>query len=230
MDGTQLVVKVNRDLDEQEILKYLHSRKLSSEYIIPLLDLISTNLGPGMLLPLRQPVLELFARPEGIRGRFLSLAEDLLKAIAFIHDHLVAHRDIKPDNLVCTDSFRLQLIGFDIAIKLKDTDELVTESVGTEGFRAPEVESKHDGPMPHSPIKADRYSCGVTILRMLSYSDDDDKPVFQAIDDLAHQLMDGSPGNRPNLTVWHEEPRQHKRDMESESDVSRKKPRVNSAE
>lgn len=229
-DGEQLVAKVNCDLVEKETLELVHSKQPPSDFIIPLVGLIFSNIGVGMLLPLRRSLLALFQNAQENPSCFLQLAEDLPKAIGFLHKHLVAHRDIKPDNLVCTDSFRLQVIDFETAIEVKDADALETDLVGTEEFRAPEVGSRH-GPRPHSPIKADRYSCGMTLSRILSYSEDNDKPLFQALDDLAHQLMDTYPNDRPDLTIWDKESHQKKREaVELEPDASRKKPRVDSVE
>lgn len=229
-DGEQLVAKVNRDLVEKEMLELVHSKQPPSDFIIPLVGLIFSNIGVGILLPLRRSLLALFQNAQENRHLFLQLAGDLLKAIGFLHKHLVAHRDIKPDNLVCTDSSRLQVIDFETAIEVKDADALETELVGTTEFRAPEVGTRHR-PRAHSPIKADRYSCGMTLSRILWYSEDNDKPAFQALDDLAHQLMNDYPSDRPDLTVWHEESHQKKREvMELGPDASRKKPRVDSVE
>ncbi|KAH8981237.1 kinase-like domain-containing protein, partial [Lactarius hatsudake] len=88
----------------------------------------------------------------------------LIKGLAYLHKHRIAHRDIKPDNLVCDDVFRLKIIDFDIAIKVQDENTEVDKYCGldrgTEGWTAPEI-GKEDGPTPmYSPIKADRWSCG----------------------------------------------------------------------
>ncbi|KAH9997138.1 hypothetical protein BJV74DRAFT_268017 [Russula compacta] len=53
--------------------------------------------------------------------RFLQYAEDLIKGPVFLHRHYVAHRDIKPDNLMYTDTFRLQIIDFDVATQVSHT-------------------------------------------------------------------------------------------------------------
>ncbi|KAH8980622.1 kinase-like domain-containing protein, partial [Lactarius hatsudake] len=84
----------------------------------------------------------------------------LIKGLAYLHKHRIAHRDIKPDNLVCDDVFRLKIIDFDIAIEVQDENTEVDEYRGTEDWTAPEI-GKEDGPTPmYSPIKADRWSCG----------------------------------------------------------------------
>ncbi|KAF8418621.1 hypothetical protein L210DRAFT_3578941 [Boletus edulis BED1] len=36
-----------------------------------------------------------------------------IKGVAYLHEHLIAHRDIKPDNLVVDNNFNLKIINFD---------------------------------------------------------------------------------------------------------------------
>jgi len=70
---------------------------------------------------------------------------------------LVAHRDIKPDNLVYSPEFGLQIIDFDVVVQLdKDTD-MVDDVVGTEGYMAPELEDNQG--LSYSLLKADLWSC-----------------------------------------------------------------------
>jgi serine/threonine protein kinase len=52
----------------------------------------------------------------GTAGR-VQLGYGLIKGLAYLYEHNIAHRDIKPDNLVCDKDFRLQIIDFDIVIK-----------------------------------------------------------------------------------------------------------------
>ncbi|PCH38393.1 kinase-like protein, partial [Wolfiporia cocos MD-104 SS10] len=92
------------------------------------------------------------------------LSQDLAKGLTFIHKNGIAHLDIKPANLVYTDEHRLQIIDFDIAVQVKDEDDLMCGYLGTEGWMAPEI-GKKDGPHPlYSPIRADRWSCGRVFL------------------------------------------------------------------
>ena len=89
----------------------------------------------------------------------------LIKGLAFPHEHKIAHRDIKPDNLVRDHDFNLKIIDFDIAIKVEDENTEINGYCGTKGWSAPEI-GKEDGPTPmYSPIKADEWSCGRVILR-----------------------------------------------------------------
>jgi len=102
----------------------------------------TSNLGPVILLPIYQPIQELMANAKEQLGQFHQLVEDLISGLQFLHSHLVTHHDIKPDNLVYSPEFGLQIIDFDMAVKLdKDTD-MVEDIVGTEGYMASKIDKE----------------------------------------------------------------------------------------
>ncbi|KAF8263659.1 kinase-like domain-containing protein, partial [Lactarius quietus] len=90
------------------------------------------------------------------------LGRGLIEGLAYLHEHNIAHRDIKPDNLVCDSNCRLQIIDFDVALQVQDENTLTDKYRGTKGWTAPEMgKGKQDEPTSmHSPIRADRWSCG----------------------------------------------------------------------
>ena len=78
---------------------------------------------------------------KGQLGQFYQLPKDLISGLQFLHNCLVTHYDIKPDNLVYLPEFGLQIIDFDVAVKLdKDTD-MVEDIVGTEGYIVPKIDN-----------------------------------------------------------------------------------------
>ncbi|KAF8478167.1 kinase-like domain-containing protein, partial [Russula ochroleuca] len=80
----------------------------------------------------------------------------LIKGVAYLHKSCIAHRDIKPENLVVDREFCLKIIDFDVAMRVKDENDVVEGQCGTKGWMAPEIEEKS----MYSPIKADRWSTG----------------------------------------------------------------------
>ncbi|NES84532.1 MAG: protein kinase [Moorea sp. SIO2B7] len=92
------------------------------------------------------------------------ILEDLLPIIAFIHEHQVIHRDIKPDNIMRRQSDRkLVLIDFGIARLFTHTAMIGGATiVGTPEYMAPE--QTRGKVLPAS----DLYSLGVTCLRLLT--------------------------------------------------------------
>jgi serine/threonine protein kinase len=217
-DGKRLVAKVSRNPEEEEILAFLHTRESQSEHIIPLVGAFPSNMGRGILLPLQQSVLSLLRHPGVHRSRFLQFAEDLVKGVSFLHRHCVTHRDIKPDNLVYTDKFQLQIIDFDSAVQLADPDQLLDEDVGTEGYKSPDTQDSYGRPRLRSPIRADSWSCGLVISRFLSCSDKD-AHLHQNLEQFARRLMDEDPWSRPSLCEWFKPPNKKRDDVEVEDKV-----------
>ncbi|KAH9909452.1 kinase-like domain-containing protein, partial [Fomitopsis serialis] len=84
------------------------------------------------------------------------LGHDLINGLSFLHTHGVAHRNVKPSNLVYTADYRLQIIDFDVAVYVTGEDDAVEGFCGSEGWTAPEV---GDG-CAYSTVRADRWACG----------------------------------------------------------------------
>ena len=132
----------------------------------------------------------------GVAGR-IHLGCGLIKGLAFLHEHKVAHRDIKPDNFVCDDTFCLKNIDLDVAIEVEDENTVVDEYRGTKDWTAPEMRTR-DGLTPiHSPIKADRWSCGRVLLVHIVVGKGDNR-----LSMFARQLIANDPQQRRSLLKW----------------------------
>jgi serine/threonine protein kinase len=134
--------------------------------------------------------------PDELSEHIGQICWGLIKGLAYLHEHRIAHRDIKPDNLlVRKEDFCLKVIDFDTAIEVKDEDEEVDGEYGTEGWMAPEVEAQAS---MYSPIRADRWSCGQVIIFLLEEFGKDDTPLRS----IAMKLKARSPRDRPSLLEW----------------------------
>ncbi|KAH9016259.1 kinase-like domain-containing protein [Lactarius pseudohatsudake] len=195
---TELIAKHLRDgSNELDILKHIHTIQPKSPHVISLIEAIPSITGGWLILPKLHSIRDQgFMDRRGVRGRD-QLGRGLIKGLAYLHEHRIAHRDIKPDNLVCDDVFRLQIIDFDVAIEVQDENTEVDEYRGTEDWTAPEV-GQEDGPTPmYSPIKADRWSCGRVLLRHMMVGKGDNR-----LSEFAEQLMANDPQQRPSLLEW----------------------------
>ena len=194
----ELIAKhVREGSNELDILKYLRMIRPQSVHIISFIDAIPSTTREWLILPKLYPINQQLVNRGGDCGR-VRLGWGLIKGLAFLHEYEVAHRDVNPDNLVCDDDFRLQIIDFDVAIKVQDENAMIDEYCGTENWTAPEI-GKQDGPTPlYSPIKADRWSCG-RILRCHFMVEKGDKRLSK----FADQLMANDLQQRPSLLEWH---------------------------
>lgn len=88
----------------------------------------------------------------------------LLDALAHAHDSYIIHRDIKPQNIMITESGLVKITDFGIAMALNSAELTQTNSVmGSVHYLPPEQASGKG-----STIKSDIYSCGILMFEMLT--------------------------------------------------------------
>jgi serine/threonine protein kinase len=156
--------KVRPQSNELKILEYLSTSVPQSEHIISLHESFQTKSTSWAILPEMNSVADYISfAPGRLYGKVAQVCWGLIKGVAYLHEFHIAHRDIKPDNLVVDRDFCLKIIDFDIAMEVNDEDEVVDDQCGTKGWVAPELEEKS----MYSPIKADRWSTGRVLLYLL---------------------------------------------------------------
>jgi len=104
----------------------------------------------------------LFSKP-GTKRHVLQIINQTLQALSYLHEHLIMHGDIKPDNILISTTnnkeVSIKFLDFGLASTIQDT--AVTTS-GTPRFIAPEALSGH-AYLPAS----DLYSLGITLIESL---------------------------------------------------------------
>ncbi|KAH8982669.1 kinase-like domain-containing protein [Lactarius deliciosus] len=197
---TELIAKhLRKGSKELDILRSLRTIRPQSPHVITFIETIPSTTGGWLILPKLHSIRyqELMDR-RGVRGRD-QLGRGLIEGLGYLHEHGIAHRDIKPDNLVCDDNFCLQIIDFDVAIEVQDENTEVDKYRGTRGWTAPEM-GEEDGPTAiYSPIKADRWSCGFVLLRHILVGKGDNR-----LSRFAERLMSRDPQQRPLLLARNE--------------------------
>lgn len=187
--------KVREDSNELRILNILNSTQPQSPHVIPLLDSFRTQSGLWMIIPKMDTITDyLRIAPSQLSSRVNQVCEGLIEGLGHLHGLCIAHRDIKPNNLLVDQTFCLKIIDFDIALQVQDEDEEVDDECGTENWMAPEIEKK----LVYSPIKADRWSCGHVILYLL----DRFKKEGKDLRPFAKELTAHDPKRRPSLLEW----------------------------
>eukprot|EP00256_Glycine_max_P003085 NP_001238191.2 protein kinase [Glycine max] len=100
--------------------------------------------------------------PEPLARRYFA---QLVSALRFCHRHGVAHRDLKPQNLLLDAAGNLKVSDFGLsALPEHLHDGLLHTACGTPAFTAPEILRRvgYDG------SKADAWSCGVILYNLLA--------------------------------------------------------------
>lgn len=143
------------------------------------------------------------------------------------YDHHMAHRDIKPDNVLFDENYNAKLSDFGFAREYDPSDGLAKTWCGTPPFQAPEILGKEK----YNPFLADVWSMGVMLMEMLngclpfSVSKDHrqksldqmkrkkfrtNKEAWEEVSDLCKDLVDSMfnypPGTRPNIVAVRKHP------------------------
>ena len=164
----ELTVSVAADRFLREIR---YASQLDHPHIAPLLAFGETDYLLWFVMPfvagetLRQVMRRERLLPIDLAVR---IAADVLEALTHAHERGLAHRDIKPDNIVCSADTGAILVDFGIARAIASSGEdRVTRSgfvVGTEEYMSPE----QAGGSPDIDGRTDIYSLGVVLFESLT--------------------------------------------------------------
>jgi len=93
----------------------------------------------------------------------LAIFSNILDALDFIHNQGIAHKDLKPENvLIDPKTYRVKVMDFGLSVFV-ETGKLVETFTGSPMYMAPEVLNRE----AHNPMLADVWSLGVILYQML---------------------------------------------------------------
>lgn len=98
---------------------------------------------------------------------FLKVARGISSAIAYAHEKKIAHRDIKPGNIIIDKHENVYLIDFGIAKEMGTEATKTAYTALTPMFAAPERQSGEKG---YNPFLSDVYETGVTLFNLATNS------------------------------------------------------------
>jgi hypothetical protein len=195
------VIIMNTCSNELKILQCLHSIKSRDNYTIPLLGRLKLNVGTFIFLPEATP-LDLGFALGMFRSKVVDFSRQLIKGVAFLHRHGIAHLDIKPRNVVVILNHlpnELFIIDFDISVRVGGPSALIDRWCGTPGWMTPEIGHQDGRRCSYSPIRADLWSCGLMLRYLASKGGVKEENPFEA---LTRQLLNKNPRLRPLLNQW----------------------------
>ncbi|KAH9961316.1 hypothetical protein BC827DRAFT_1267685 [Russula dissimulans] len=102
---TPIAKKVREKSNEIEILNLLNTIQPKSKHVIPWLDSFHTQSMSRVILPklTSVPFFLKFA-PGALYDEVSQVCRGLINGLAYLHEHCIAHGDIKPDNLLVDDN------------------------------------------------------------------------------------------------------------------------------
>jgi serine/threonine protein kinase len=194
-NGSPVIVKLLRpNSEELQILSELHDITSPYNHTIPLLATFTWDWAKFVVLPEATP-LDIGFKLGMFRSNVVDFSRQLIEGVGFLHQHGIAHLDIKPQNVVALPT-QLFIIDFDISVRVSGPNALIDRWCGTPGWMAPEI-GRQDGPRcSYSPIRADLWSCGRMLQYLASNGAVKEENPFKA---LAWQLLNKNPRKRPLL-------------------------------
>jgi serine/threonine-protein kinase len=97
--------------------------------------------------------------------RAIEIVEGILNALAYSHKNGIVHRDIKPGNIMITESGAVKVMDFGIARALADAGATLTSTwniVGTAQYLSPEQATGS-----HADLRSDLYSVGCLFYELI---------------------------------------------------------------
>ncbi|XP_062999989.1 calcium/calmodulin-dependent protein kinase kinase 2 isoform X2 [Elgaria multicarinata webbii] len=125
-------IAILKKLDHPNVVKLVEVLDDPSEdHLYMVFELVKK--GPVMEVPNLKPLNE-------DQARFYF--QDLIKGIEYLHYQKIIHRDVKPSNLLVGEDGHIKIADFGVSNEFKGTDALLTNTVGTPAFMAPETLSE----------------------------------------------------------------------------------------
>uniref|UniRef100_A0A8C4DTE2 Si:ch73-62l21.1 n=1 Tax=Dicentrarchus labrax TaxID=13489 RepID=A0A8C4DTE2_DICLA len=121
-------------------------KKLDHPNVVKLVEVLDDpsedHLYMGTLWPDSQAVMEVPTDKPFSEDQSRFYFQDLLRGIEYLHYQRIIHRDIKPSNLLVGEDGHIKIADFGVSNQFEGADALLTSTVGTPAFLAPETLSE----------------------------------------------------------------------------------------
>jgi serine/threonine protein kinase len=171
-DGQVVALKfLDSATDEVKVLSYLQTFKPDRHHVIMLLNVITSDISDIIVMPWLL-LLDVFLVRYPDTNTAQAMWTQFLEGVHFLHEHNIAHLDLKPENaLIGIPDLsllpHLSIIDFGLSVRVENEGTLVEGYCGTLSWSAPEVGMECGPTLKYSAILADRWSCG-RVLQCIS--------------------------------------------------------------
>eukprot|EP01134_Creolimax_fragrantissima_P006357 CFRG6357T1 len=161
----KMIIKSEKDVNA-ELEEFRLLQRITHPYIISAIDVVERErymfiiLGlatGGTLTSLLSSKPDCKMAPTEAKHLFYQM----LHGVSYLHDKLIAHRDIKPDNILLDNRGNVKITDFGAAVWLTSEAEMRSEVCGTIYYVAPELV-----PGPYLPRPLDVWALGVVLFNM----------------------------------------------------------------
>ncbi|KAH8928092.1 hypothetical protein BT69DRAFT_637197 [Atractiella rhizophila] len=202
-DGARVIIKRAWNTREAQVQQHLANISDFRNHTLNPLEILSFQDDTLLVLPRGIPLPSL----RMVMPLAISLAEQLIDGVGFMHMRGFVHLDLKPNNLVAISNV-LKIIDFGLSRKA-DRDTLLKGYRGTRPWVAPELGTEEGPEQAFHPIPADLWAVGQIISRFFGPFLPPGHYLFQ----LASRLMSQDPQSRPGLDNFNWRPK--KRSLQS---------------
>ncbi|KAN0081586.1 kinase-like protein [Tylopilus felleus] len=190
-DETHGYLKFVQRENEFKVLRYLSEIESPSNHTIYGVQFWPVQGGTVISMPVAGGWLTSLDNPS---DQLWSVAQQLVEGVAFMHEHNVAHMDLKPQNVIIpVAGGRLSIIDFSVSIRVPSADATYNGVAGTEDYIAPEVRKGN-----YKPMLADLWSCGRTLEELCGCCHPSAERT--ALLKIAKRLMNRDPEARPKMS------------------------------
>uniref|UniRef100_A0A3Q3LE92 calcium/calmodulin-dependent protein kinase n=1 Tax=Mastacembelus armatus TaxID=205130 RepID=A0A3Q3LE92_9TELE len=117
-------------------------KKLDHPNVVKLVEVLDDPSEDHLYMGMLQAVMEVPTDKPFSEDQARFYFQDLLRGIEYLHYQRIIHRDIKPSNLLVGEDGHIKIADFGVSNQFEGADALLTSTVGTPAFLAPEAVSE----------------------------------------------------------------------------------------
>lgn len=145
-------INVIRELNHESIVKFLEAFNTALAYVM-IMEFVDNGSFADLLYK-NGPIGDYRAK---------TLFRGVFNGVEYMHKRLIAHRDLKLENLLLNKNNEPKIVDFSLSV-IWDGKRLLSDWCGTPPYFAPEILSRK----PYNPLSYDVWTLGVCLFIMLN--------------------------------------------------------------